>query len=101
ASALADDAERLALFDGKGDAVHRFHDAAAGVKVSLKVFDLEYRHQSLAPFGSSASRNPSPRKFSEKSVSERAIAGAIKRRGAISIASTPFEISVPQDAIGG
>ena len=41
AAAFADDAEGLAPFHLKGDAIHRADNAVVGEKLGLEIFDLE------------------------------------------------------------
>src|SRR5262249_28112523 len=66
--------------------------------------DDERGHQcSIRTFarGSSASRKPSPKMFSESTVSTIAAPGATVSHGAVVIRSWPSAIIVPQDGFGG
>src|SRR5437588_96520 len=51
--------------------------------------------------GSSASRRPSLKTFSDNTVSTIAMPGMIASHGAVAMRSWPSAISVPQDALGG
>src|SRR5664280_111452 len=57
--------------------------------------------QSFDDLTSSASRRPSPRKFSEKSVSENTAPGNSNNHGNSSICSAPSLINTPHELIGG
>src|SRR6266542_3119441 len=57
--------------------------------------------QSFAAFGSSASRNPSPRKLREKSVMEKASPGKTSSHGYSSMLLAPSVMRVPHELIGG
>src|SRR5690606_1189838 len=57
--------------------------------------------QSFDALTSSASRRPSPMKFSANSVTDSAMPGKISSHGYSSIESAPSEISEPQEDMGG
>ena len=101
---FADDAERFAAFELKRDVIDGFNNPVFGFEVSPEVFNFEkisvwgrFKVQSsigpIGPIGpdtvlicgSSASRNPSPRKFKEKSVSAIVTPGKINCHGKIPI----------------
>src|SRR5206468_10009138 len=66
--------------------------------------DDERQHQcSILTFarGSSASRRPSPKMFSETAVRTIASPGTIVSQGAVRIRTWPSEISVPHEGFGG
>ena len=65
--------------DVERDAVDRAVHAVRRAEMGLQVFDLEQRHRShqsrFAMRGSSASRSPSPSRFTASTVTDRKIAG--------------------------
>src|SRR5205085_9821642 len=81
AAGFTDDSERLARVYGEGHAVYRAHDAVSRKKVRSQVVYFEQRrnrgahHILRASRGSSASRMPSPSRFTESTVSDRQIPG--------------------------
>ena len=84
ATALAHHRQGLASADVVGDAVHRAHDAVTGEEMRAQVRDGEERlgraaHSRRASRGSSASRKPSPTRFTASTVSERKAPGKSTR----------------------
>ena len=72
AAGFADDGQRLAGVDVEGDAVDRADRRRPGVReMGLEVLDFEQRHRAQSRFGqrgSSASRRPSPSRFTASTV---------------------------------
>src|SRR5690606_1728518 len=87
AAGFAHDSERLPPIELEAHSVDGAYDAAAHVEGRAEIADFEecHRRQSLALFGSSASRRPSPRKFRENRVSAKKNAGKISSHGNISM----------------
>src|SRR5882672_11388441 len=78
ATTFAHDRYRLAVIDVKGKSVDRPNDAVQGPKMCLQAVDRQECHGPqvrLAKRGSSASRKPSPRRFTASTVTERKAAG--------------------------
>src|SRR5690606_8132585 len=80
AARLAHDAHRLPRRDREVDAVHRAHDALGGEDVRPEAADLEDRaarhgRDAHVPYGSAASRRPSPRKLSASTATTTATPG--------------------------
>ena len=72
--------------DRVGDAVNGAHDTVAGKEMRLEILDREERcarpalpHMRRANRGSSASRKPSPTRFTARTVSDRKMPGKIIR----------------------
>src|ERR1051326_4961962 len=78
-------------------------DGALGVRLlaAQKSVTRAYCPTSRLPCGSSASRNPSPRKLNARSVSDIASPGKITSQGNNASSRPPSETSVPHDASGG
>ncbi len=69
---------RLAGIDVEGQALDRAHHAVRRAEMGLQVLDFEQRHRRYSRFarrGSSASRSPSPSRFTARTVTDRKIAG--------------------------
>ncbi len=96
---LADHAERLVLPDRQGDAVDRLHHPVVGIEPDDEVADLQERGRHARrrfrrvrpvastrwPPGSKASRSPSPRKFTQITVTRIARPGKMISHGAVTI----------------
>ena len=98
---FADDGDRFARVHVKVDTADRLDRSIEGRKGHAQIADGKDRFShAQRSFGSSASRRPSPTKFSAKSVDTRNTAGKISSQLALPMFFAPAAISTPQLVIG-
>src|SRR3954454_14733073 len=108
---LSHHAERLSAGDGERDAVDGLHQTVLGREAHVQVVDLEelLGHRDLSPAyafapcccGSSASRRPSPRKFTHSTTTRMARPGNHTSHGATSIWLCAESSRFPHVGVGG
>src|SRR5262249_50100277 len=103
--ALAHQRQGLAFLVLERDVVDGAVDAVGSAEVRLQILDFEQghpRHTSLAMRGSSASRSPSPSRFTASTVPERNSAGKKMMNGLTCHSARPSAMMLPQEGrVGG
>src|SRR4030088_298713 len=103
AARLADDAQRLAGVHVEADAVDRFYRPLIGHEVRLQIAHRQERLvEHHTPYGSAASRRPSPRKLNARMATVTGTAGSRSHGDSAAVCTFEACCSItPHDTAGG